>query len=112
MITRGIALALALLLLAAGASAAPGPCCPSSGPAEQTIRSLDCCAAMLECPAAQQAALTTTVRSAPALPTESLLPADIATFAPDFPRPTAARAAVGTFAGGPPLYRPYAQLLI
>ena len=112
MTARGTALALAILLLAAGASAAPGACCPPSGRAEQAISAVDCCATTLECPAAPQAALTTTVQGVETLPTHHALPADPALFALSFPRLIAARATLGKPADGPPLFRLNAQLLI
>lgn len=112
MTARGTALALAFLLLAAGASAAPGACCPPSGRAEQAIGAVDCCATMLECPTAPQAALTTTVRGVETLPTHHALPADPALFEPSFPRLIAARDSLGTPADGPSLYHLHAQLLI
>src|SRR5450759_2499842 len=88
MTARGTALALALLLLATGVSAAPGACCPPGGRAEQAIGAVDCCATMLECPTAPQAALTTTVRGVENLPTHHALPAEPAPFEPGFPRLT------------------------
>jgi hypothetical protein len=112
MTARGTALVLAILLLAAGASAAPDACCFPSGRADQAIGSMDCCATMLECPAAPQAALTTTVKGVETLQAHHALPADSALFPLSFPRLITARASLGMPADGPPLFRLHAQLLI
>ena len=112
MTARGTALALAILLLAAGASAAPGACCPPSGRTDRAIGIMDCCATTLECPAAPQAALTTTAQGVETLPTHQALPADSALFPLSFPRLIAARATLEKPADGPPLFRLHAQLLI
>jgi hypothetical protein len=106
------AAALAFLLLVAGASAAPAACCPPGGPADLTIRSMDCCAALLECPNSQQPALMAPVRGATTAPADSLSCDSIVSAALRFPRWTISREVLGPFPGATPLYRLYAQLLI
>src|SRR6266568_4144987 len=107
------AAALAFLLLVAGASVAPAACCSPGGPADQTNRSMDCCAAtMLECPNSPQAALTAPVRGATTTPAGSLSCDSIVSAALRFPRLTVSRHAHGPLPGATPLYRLYAQLLI
>lgn len=109
--SRAAALALSLLLLATAAVATPAVCCPAGVPAQQTIGSVDCCAAMLECPTLLQAALTAPVPGAVAAPPAGPLSDYSILPSPHF------RWAAATLAPAPPgsgvlLYRLHSQLLI
>lgn len=112
--SRATALTLALLLLATAASATPGVCCcpPASDPAKQTIRSLDCCEAMLECPTSPQSALTAPVRGAATAPRAGSISNHLIIRAFRFRRLAVSLQASGPPGGSTLLYRLHAQLLI
>lgn len=110
---RGIAFALALVLLAASAPAVPADCCAPGAPAQRAIRAVDCCAAMLECPAPR--AVSAVVQRADSAREARLLTADSVEALDTVPRLlrlAVSESSFGPLSGGPPLYRLHAQLLI
>ena len=116
MSARATAIALALLLVAVSAPAVAPMCCALQNTAERTIiSSMDCCAATLECPIAQEATVTAASPSAtPALRALSLCPQSCGL--PNSATPFACLAVALTIPGpalsGPPAYLLHSQLLI
>ncbi len=107
----GTSLVLAITLLTAGAQVAPANCCDSKGSGEQSVRAVDCCDSIVDCPQTPEAGRLAVVSSGTPMDAAMALPGDEpGTAAPD--RHVTRLASDQALAFKPPLYRLHSQLLI